>query len=197
MTVAAIQSRVSYYPSYPVYPPYYPGAGYGSPYHNPYNHAFGSDSFSSVTSLLAGAGAGGVASYKLSSQMADNYKSLFGNGFSGFMGGMKQVAITSAKGAGIGALVGAGISVIGNGVQAATGRIEVSEAAHNVVTDTIASAVGGFGAVTLSGLGYLALGKMGLAGTGLTIATVALGAIGGAAAAEVRNKLDGPYGRRF
>lgn len=194
MTVTALNSvRPAYYPSYPVYPPY-PGYGHQAPaYPDPY----GTDTFSSVTSLLAGAGAGGFAAYKLSSTMADHYQHLFGNGFGGFMGGMKQIAFTSAKGAGLGALVGAGVSVIGNGVQAATGRIETSEAVHNVISDTVASAVGGFGAATLGGLGYLALGKLGLAGTGLTIATVALGAIGGAAAAEVRNKLDGPYGRRF
>ncbi|PIQ26489.1 hypothetical protein COW64_11180, partial [bacterium (Candidatus Blackallbacteria) CG18_big_fil_WC_8_21_14_2_50_49_26] len=45
--------------------------------------------------------------------------------------------------------------------------------------DTIGGAVGGLGAVTIGGLGNLALGSLGLAGMPLTIATVALGAVGG------------------
>ncbi|PKL76533.1 MAG: hypothetical protein CVV27_09775 [Candidatus Melainabacteria bacterium HGW-Melainabacteria-1] len=187
MSLAAISSayRPAYYPAYPSYPaPYHPGnPGYG--YGNPY----GTDTFTSVTSLVAGAGGGGFASYKLSARMAENYQGLFGNGLGGFFGGMKQVALTGFKGAGLSALVGAGVSVIGNGFSAATGRIEASEATRNVVSDTITSAVGGFGAVTLGGLGHILLGKLGLAGTGLTIATVALGAVGGVAAAQVKNSL--------
>lgn len=188
MTVAAIASRpiTAYYPQYPIYPPYNPGypPGYG---HDPY----GTDTFTSVTSLVAGTAGGGFASYKLGEQMAGNMKGLFGNGFSGFFGGMKQMALTGAKGAGLSALVGGGISVVSNGISAVSGRIEATEAVRNVVGDTITSAVGGFGAVTVAGVGNIALSKLGMGGTGLMIATVALGAVGGAAAAHMHNAVAG------
>lgn len=185
MTIAAISARPAYYPSYPVYPPYnpaQPGNGYGYG-----NDPYGTDTFTSVSSLVSGAAGGGFASYKLGAQMSGNMQGLFGNGFSGFFGGMKQMALTGAKGAGLSALVGGGISVVTNGISAVSGRIEPTEAVRNVVGDTITGAVGGFGAVTFAGLGHLVLGKFGLAGTGLTIATVAIGAVCGVAAAHMKN----------
>lgn len=146
--------------------------------------SFGSD-FSSIGRMVAHAGGGGFASYKLGGQMADNYKGMFSNGIKGFFGGVKNVAITGVKGAGLSALVSAGVSAVANGVGVATGKQDGSTAVSNVLSDTIGGAVGGLGAVTLGGLGTLALRSFGIAGLPLTIATVGLGAVGGVLAGKL------------
>lgn len=161
-----------YHPDYPQYP-------------NPYQ----ADNFRSVTSALSAGSGGGYAAYKFGGQMAGNMKGLFGNGFKGFFGSMKEMGMTGLRGMGVSALVGAGVSAIGNGIGAATGQINSSEAVSNVVGDTITSAVGGLGAVTFAGVGHIALGRLGMAGTPLMIATVALGAIGGVVAAEMKDSI--------
>jgi hypothetical protein len=151
---------------------------------------FGTD-FTSISSKLSAGAGGGFAAYKLGGQMSGNIKGMFGNGFKGFLGGAKNVAITGVKGAGLSALVGAGVSAVANGVGVATGKVESSEAVSNVIGDTIGSAVGGLGAVTLGGIGHMALSKFGVAGMGLTIATTALGAVGGVAASFAKDAVMG------
>lgn len=164
--------------SYTPYSPYSPVSGdTGS--------AFGSD-FSSISSMVAHAGGGGFASYKLGAQMGQNIKQIFGKTF---FTGIKNSAITGLKGAGLSALVSAGVSVVSNGIGVATGQTDGSSAVSNVMRDTIGGAVGGLGAVTLGGLGNLALGSLGLAGMPLTIATVALGAVGGVLGGQVAKSL--------
>ncbi len=164
------------------YPPYNPNHPQGP---NPYQ----ADNFRSVTSALAAGSGGGYAAYKFGGQMAGNMKGLFGNGFKGFFGSMKEMGMTGLRGMGVSALVGAGVSAIGNGIGAATGQISSSDAVGNVVGDTITSAVGGLGAVTFAGVGHIALGRLGMAGTPLMIATVALGAVGGVVAAEMKDSI--------
>ena len=158
--------------------------------------------FTSISSKLAAGAGGGFAAYKLGAQMGQNIKSIFAKPApapnpgsqitaGGFMTGMKNVAITGFKGAGLSALVGAGVSAVANGVGVATGKVDSSQAVSNVVGDTITSAVGGLGAVTLAGLGNMALGSMGVAGLPLTIVTVGLGAAGGVGASFLKDKIMG------
>lgn len=142
--------------------------------------------FSSISSMASHAAGGGFASYKLSGQMADSYKSLFGNGAGGFFGGMKNIALTSLKGAGLSALVSAGVSAVANGVGAATGKVDKAEAMSNVVKDTIGGTLGGLTAVTAGGLGSLIFRGGGVMGT---VISVGLGAVGGVVGGQLAKKL--------
>lgn len=200
-------SAQNYYATSP--PSYYgpaPSTGSNTGY-NPYNvgsgsgGAYGDDSFSSITSLVSPAAGGGFAAYKLSGKMAESIKSIFakkppttdpatsGLSSSGVMGGLKNVAMTSIKGAGLAALVGAGVSAVGNGIGVATGAVDGSQAVSNVIGDTVTSAVGGLGAVALGGAGHMLLSKFGVGGMTMTIATTALGAVGGAAAGFIKESI--------
>lgn len=189
--------NVSAIPSYQPYNTVYTqnnttqSSGVQAAAYNPYNNesTFGNDSFSSVTSLVSGAASGGFTAYKYGAQMGTDIGNMFGNGFHGFLGGLKNTAITGLKGMGISALVGAGVSAVGNGLGVATGKVDSSEAVSNVVSDTITSAVGGLGAVTAAGLGNMLLSKVGVAGIPLTVATVALGAAGGVTASFMKNQM--------
>ena len=153
-----------------------------------------STDFTSISSMVSHAGGGGFAAYKLSGNMAESIKTIFGKGTppatSGFgqnlMTGMKGIAINGAKGAGLSALVSAGVSAVANGVGVATGKIDSSEAVGNVVKDTIGGAVGGLVGVTAAGVGHIFLGRFGTIGT---IAAVALGAVGGVAGGKLAGKL--------
>ncbi|MEZ0367888.1 MAG: hypothetical protein ACAI44_02245 [Candidatus Sericytochromatia bacterium] len=144
------------------------------------------DTFARVSSMVATGAGGGFASYKLSEEMAEHF-----NGFAenGAMVSFKGIGTTALKGAGLSALVSAGVSAVANGVGVATGKIDSSKAVTNVVGDTITGAVGGLGAVTLGGLGGLAMAKMGMTGLPITIATVAIGALGGVAASAIKDKI--------
>lgn len=163
--------------------------------------AFKTD-FASISSMVAHAGGGGFAAYKLSGQMGDSFKTLFGHppappaggaavsGFGGnLMTGLKGVALTGLKGAGLSALVSAGVSVVANGVGAATGKVDSSTAMKNVAKDTIGGAVGGLTAVTVGGIGSIALGAMKIGGLPATIITVGLGAVGGVLGGQLSKKL--------
>ena len=182
-------------------PPQYNNTGSG---YNPYNvgsgDTYGDDSFSSITSLVAPGAGGAFAAYKLSGKMSESIKSIFAKkppagdpaaslNARGVMGGLKNVAMTSIKGAGLAALVGAGVSAVGNGIGVATGSVDSSQAVGNVVSDTLTSAVGGLGAVALGGGGHMLLSKIGVGGLPMTIATTALGAVGGVAAGFVKESI--------
>ncbi|MGV3525818.1 MAG: hypothetical protein ACO1RX_16465 [Candidatus Sericytochromatia bacterium] len=162
--------------------------------------------FSSISSMVAHGAGGGFASFKVSGQMAESIKTLFGKGTpapapapdappapAGFgqnlMGGMKGIAVSGLKGAGLSALVSAGVSAVSNGVGVATGKVDSSEAVTNVVKDTIGGAVGGLTAVTAGGLGSLAMGAMKIGGLPATIITVGLGAVGGVFGGQMAKKL--------
>ncbi len=147
--------------------------------------AFATD-FSSISSMVAHAGGGGFASYKLGSQMGDSMKSVFGNGIKGFFGGVKNVAFTGIKGAGLSALVSAGVSAAANGIGVATGKVESAVAVNNVIKDTIGGAVGGLTAVTAGGIGSMLFRGGGVMGT---VISVGLGAAGGVAGGMLAKKL--------
>lgn len=171
MTIQTVGSYNSVLPMTPVTPSTLPS---GSP-PSVGDPGLGSDTFTQIGSLLGKAAGGGVASWKFSGKMADAIKNSFGNGFSGFMGGMKNVAVTGIKAGGISALVSGGVSAITNGIGVVTGSIQGSDALGNIAADTALGAVTGIGAVGASGLATLALGKL-ITGTPLTIAAVGIGA---------------------
>lgn len=162
--------------------------------------AFSTD-FSSISSMVAHAGGGGFAAYKLSGSMGESIKTLFGHppappadaaaaGFGhNLMTGLKGVAVSGLKGAGLSALVSAGVSVVANGVGAATGKIDSSQAMTNVMKDTIGGAVGGLTAVTAGGIGNIAMGAMHIGGLPATIITVGLGAVGGVLGGQLAKKV--------
>ena len=161
---------------------------------------FFSTDFTSISSMGAHGAGGGFASYKVSGQMAEGIKTLFGKGTppaapatsgigQNLMQGFKGIAIAGAKGAGLSALVSAGVSAVANGVGVATGKVESSQAVSNVVKDTIGGAVGGLTAVTAGGLGSIALGAFKIGGLPATVITVGLGAIGGVLGGRMASKL--------
>ena len=148
-----------------------------------------STDFTNISSMVAHAGGGGFAGYKLGSKMATDMKGMFGNGFKGFFGGLKNTAMTGLKGAGISALVSAGVSAVSNGVGVATGKIDSSEAVGNVVKDSIGGAVGGLTGVTAAGVANMAMGAVGVTGIFGTVVTVAAGAVGGVVGGQLSKKL--------
>ena len=163
--------------------------------YNPYGDSVVSDGgsngggfstdFSSISSIAAHAGGGGFAAYKLGGQMNGNMKSIFGNGFKGAFGGIKNTAITGIKGAGLGALVSAGVSAVGNGVGVATGKVDSSEAVSNVIKDSIGGLAAGALGTTAGGLASFIPVK-GVVGT---VLVTAAGAAGGVAGGMLANKL--------
>jgi hypothetical protein len=144
-----------------------------------------STDFTSISSMASHAAGGGFAGYKLGAQMNADMKSIFGNGFKGALGGVKNTAITGLKGAGLSALVSAGVSAVANGVGVATGKVDSSQAVTNVVKDGIGGAVGGLTGVTAAGLASFipVKGVMG------TILTVGAGAVGGVIGGRLASKL--------
>lgn len=132
----------------------------------------------SSQALLSNGGKSLVSELQKTGAAAKGLNPQAGKGGS-IIGGVGSVLATGLKGAGLGALVGAGISAVSNGIGVATGQISSGRAMDNVIGDTIGGAVGGLGAVTAAGLGSMLLSKMGVGGLPLTIATVALGAVGG------------------
>ncbi len=159
-----------------------------------------STDFTSISSMVAHAGGGGFAAYKVSGQMAEGMKNLFGKGTPADGGaasgigqnlarGFKGIALSGLKGAGLSALVSAGVSAVSNGVGVATGKVESSVAVNNVVKDTIGGAVGGLTAVTAGGLGSIAMGALKIGGIPATVITVGLGAVGGVLGGQLAKKL--------
>ena len=159
-----------------------------------------STDFTSISSMVAHAGGGGFAAFKVSGQMAESIKTLFGKGTppagaeaagigSNLMKGFKGIAISGLKGAGLSALVSAGVSAVSNGVGVATGKVESGVAVNNVVKDTIGGAVGGLTAVTAGGLGSIAMGALKIGGLPATVITVGLGAVGGVLGGQLAKKL--------
>lgn len=146
------------------------------------------------------AAGGGFAAYrmgaKVAAQIQDIHKAFQSDqGLGGeippnAMMGIQGVLTTGMHGAGLSAMVAAGVSVLSNGIAAMRGQVDTQTATSNVVSDAISGAMGGFTAVTAAGAGNLMLGAMGLTGLPLTVATVALGAAGGLLGGQVAHKLN-------
>lgn len=131
---------------------------------------------------LAGlAAGGGFAAYKLGDKASNHIKEVAdaiktGSGLQPAMPGIKNLMGVGVKGAGLSAMVAAGVSAVTNGIEVVQGKQSGQTAVQNVITDSMSGAIGGFGAVTAAGAGSLLLKSMGMAGLPLTIGTVAMGA---------------------
>ena len=161
----------------------------------PEKSALGEDTYQGYVRLGGLAAGGGFAAYKLGNQVASHYKELAAalkpdaNNLPAATPALQKVIGTSMKGAGLSALVAAGISAVSNGVLVAQGKSDAQTAVKNVVSDSITGAIGGFGAVSAAGAGSLILGSMGLVGLPLTIGTVIFGAAGGVLSGRLGMKL--------
>jgi hypothetical protein len=80
---------------------------------------------------------------------------------------------------GIGAAIGAIMSLATNVHGAVTGKISKGEAAGNVATDTVSSGISAAGGALVGGLATVALGAVGIAGLPLTIVGIGAGVLGG------------------
>lgn len=148
------------------------------------NKIFTEDTLSLGVRIGGQAIGGGFAAYKYGGKMASHYKEIYsaikgGQGLNGALGSVKGMALTTARSAGLSALVSSGVSMLNNGLGVVRGTVTGTDAVSNVTSDTIAGAVGGLGAASLSGAGHLALSAFGVAGIPLTVGTVAAGAVGG------------------
>lgn len=192
--MVALTTTSSTYPGAYATQPRYQVASTTSAWTPPALPAMTWDSYSKVSSMVANGAGGAWASYKFSEDMAEsmfNYSQLGDlSGAPGMaMASFKEMGGIAMKGAGVSALVTAGISAVSNGISLAKGTVDTHTAARNVVGDTITGAVGGLAAVTLGGLGGLALVKMGMTGLPVTIASVAIGAATGVGAAFIKDKI--------
>lgn len=154
------------------------------------------DSFNKIGSYVGSIGGGGFASYKFNGAVAANYKNTLdmihngsgvGNTFKAIFKGGVEFGKISLKAGGISALVGGGISLVINGYQAATGKIQTSEAAGNIAADAVTSAVGGIGAVAIGGTVTWGLGRF-LTGMPLTIIGIGAGIAGSVLATHLFKK---------
>lgn len=164
---------------------------------NSLSNPFKGGDFSAISSMAAHAAAGGFTGMKLGGQMSESIKSLFGktpkppadnpaaSGIKNIGSGFKGIAMTGLKGAGFGALVSAGVSAVANGAGMAMGQVDGSQAAKNVLTDSISGALGGFTAVTASGL----VGLLPVPGVVGTVLKVGVGAIGGVLGGQMAKSL--------
>jgi hypothetical protein len=82
---------------------------------------------------------------------------------------------------GIGAAIGAVMSLITNIHGAVTGQISKGDAAGNIATDTVSSGISAAGGALLGGFATVCLGAVGIAGLPLTLIGIGAGLIGGIA----------------
>lgn len=150
--------------------------------------AYTPDTLTTLGRMAGHAAGGGFAAYKLGGQTATHIREATEaykgtpeapGGIKAALPGIQKVMFNGLKGAGLSALVSAGVSAVTNGVGVVSGKTDSQTAFNNVVGDTISGAVGGFTGVTAAGAGNLLLSSMGMAGIPLTIGTVAFGAVGG------------------
>lgn len=166
------------------------------PESKPAQSALGEDKFIKYGSLASLAAGGGFAAYKLSGKMAANFKELAeamkpgqGGNLQAAVPSLQKIAGTTLQGAGLSALVSAGVSAVSNGIGVARGKVDGQTAVKNVMADGISGAIGGFGAVSAGATGSMLLGAFGVVGLPLTIGTVAFGAAGGVLAGRFGQKL--------
>lgn len=92
--------------------------------------------------------------------------------------GLKQTGALSLKAGAISSAINAVTSLGANAISVAKGEESSSEAAGNVVSDTVGGFLSGVGATVFSGLSSLGLSMAGGAGLALTVMGVAGGAVG-------------------
>lgn len=179
----------------PVSPASAPAAKPAAPAAKKDKDVLGSDTFRNYSRMAGMAAGGGFAAYKLSGKVADNYKELTlalkpdANNLAAATPALQKIIGSSMHGAGLSAMVAAGVSALTNGISVVRGQSDAKTAVNQVFSDTITGAVGGFGAVSIGGAGHMLLGSFGIAGLPLTIGTVAIGAAGGVLAGRLGQKL--------
>jgi hypothetical protein len=156
--VAGVFTGDTYQQTQPYPPPVYPVSTSGS-------------GFNLISSILAGGITGGMTH----NQTADALKSFKSQGMGA---GFKNLGMATLKSAGIGALVSGLVSGVQNGAAAARGEMSKADAGGNVAADTVGGILAGAGAGIGAGIGSLALRSFGVAGLPLTVAAVAVGALG-------------------
>ncbi len=151
----------------------------------PGDSILGDDRFLRISKYAAQGAGGAFAAYRLGKSTGELYREISkafqkgGRGLPQAKPGIEGALMNGVKGAGMGALVSAGISLVSNGWQVTQGEITTEDLTDRVVDDTLNGAFAGFGGVTLGGLGNLVMGSMGMTGLPLTIGTAAVGAVGG------------------
>ncbi|MFN8674689.1 MAG: hypothetical protein U0457_21730 [Candidatus Sericytochromatia bacterium] len=149
------------------------------------------DTVSQIGATIGTAAGGGAASFKFSSEFSSSIKSGIeavktsepgiGNKVKATLPTVKEMGITSMKGAGIGALIAGGVSAITNIYDVSTGKKTGAEAVGTAAADAASGAVGGMLGVASGGLATFALSSM-LGSTPLMIVGVGVGALGAIAA---------------
>lgn len=143
-----------------------------------------------VGSIIGRTVSGGYVGYRYSGTMSkitldtfNNVRSSLAAGkiseaLKGAAVGLKQTGIVSLKAGAISGAINAATSLGANLISVAKGEETSSEAAGNVVSDTVGGFMSGVGATVFSGLSSLGLSMAGGAGLALTVMGVAGGAVG-------------------
>lgn len=160
---------------------------------------FGSDTFSTFSQYAGQSASGAFAAFQLGERTSHFYREISkafeggaaaGNGWTQARPGIEGAVMSGVHGAGIGALVSAGVAVASYGYQAMQGDISVEELTDHVLTDSLSGAFAGFGGATLGGAGHLIMSSMGMAGLPLKIGTAIAGAIGGVLLAQMSQPME-------
>lgn len=160
---------------------------------------FGSDTFSNFSQYAGQSASGALAAFQLGERTSGFYRqiskafesgSAVGNGWTLARPGIEGAIMSGVQGAGIGALVSAGVAVASYGYQAVKGEISVEELTEHVLNGSLSGAFAGFGGATLGGAGHLIMSSMGMAGLPLKIGTAIAGAVGGVLLAQMSQPME-------
>ncbi len=160
--------------------------------------SFGGDSFLKYGRMASLVGGSGFAAYRLGEktgnliQEAGKALNQSNGNFQAALPSIKNALGAGIQGAGLSAMVSAGISTVVNGIAASRGEIDKGTAFSNVFSDSISGAMAGFGSVATSGAGNLMMRSMGMVGLPLTIATTVLGVAGGVALGKLSQAMGKP-----
>ncbi|MEK7432093.1 MAG: hypothetical protein AABZ74_03085 [Cyanobacteriota bacterium] len=162
--------------------------------------SYNQDSLKGSLSGLSELGVGALSGYKYSGNFVGASQKLVNSiktgGISEVGAGFHEFGTTvghdAYNAAGVGAILGGGLSAVSNTLGLLNGSKTLQQAGANVVTDSIQGAVSGVGGLALGGGSALLLTSFGLTGTSVVIASV----VGGAIGASLANKMLGTEGLR-
>lgn len=152
---------------------------------------FGGDRFSLFSEYAGQAASGAYSAFRHGENTSNFYREISkafqrgGNGWADARPGIEGAIMSGVRGAGVGALVSAGVAVASHGFQAARGEMSVEDFTDRVLNDALNGAFSGFGGATLGGAGHLIMSSMGMAGLPLKIGTAIAGAVGGVVLAQM------------
>jgi hypothetical protein len=163
---------------------------------SPQASIFGSDTFSMFRQYAGQSASGAAAAFQLGERTSGFFREISkafegsGNGWTQARPGIEGAVMSGVHGAGIGALVSAGVALVSHGYQTMQGEISVEELSDHVLTDALSGAFAGFGGATLGGAGHLIMSSMGMAGLPLKIGTAIAGAVGGVLLAQMSQPME-------